>query len=62
MTDAAKDAEVSERMAIDMYGWYRDICTHKLLFAPIVLGGPGVIIQIDESLFRHKPNNCIQRL
>ena len=40
MTDAAKDAEVSERMAIDMYGWYRDVCTHKLLPAPIVLGGP----------------------
>ena len=52
MTDAAKDAEVSERMAIDMYGWYRDVCT---LSAPIVLGGPGVIIQIDESLFHHKP-------
>ena len=56
MTDAAKDAEVSERMAIDnMYGWYRDVSTHKLLSAPIVLGGPEVIIQIDESLFRHKP-------
>ena len=22
---------------------------------PIVLGGPGKIVQIDESLFRHKP-------
>lgn len=22
---------------------------------PIVLGGPGIIVQIDESLFRHKP-------
>ena len=31
VTDAAKDAEVSERMAINMYGWYRDVCTHKLL-------------------------------
>ena len=62
MTDAAKDAEVSERMAINMYGWYRDVCTHKLLSAPIVLEGPGVIIQIDESLFCHKPYNSIQKL
>ena len=54
VTDAAKDAEVSERMAIDMYGWYRDVCTQKLLSAPIVLGGPGVIIQIKKSLFCHK--------
>ena len=24
---------------------------------PLLLGGPGVIVQIDESLFRHKPKN-----
>ena len=23
--------------------------------APLLLGGTGVIVQIDESLFRHKP-------
>ena len=50
MTDAAKDTEVSERMAIDMYGcWYQDVCTHKLPSAPIVFGGPGVI-SLEERL------------
>ena len=28
---------------------------HKLEQEPIQLGGPGIIVQIDESLFRHKP-------
>ena len=23
--------------------------------SPLLLGGPGVVVQIDESLFRHKP-------
>ena len=30
-------------------------CTTKLPPMPMILGGPGVVVQIDESLFRHKP-------
>ena len=37
-----------------MYRWLREVCSTKLLQTPIVLGGRGVIVQIDESLFRHK--------
>ena len=29
------------------------MCSSKLLAAPIVLGGPGKMVQIDESLFVH---------
>ena len=32
-----------------------NVCTAKLLQTQIILGGPGVVVQIDESLFRHKP-------
>ena len=42
-------------MAIDIYQWLCEVCTAKLLQTQIILGGPGVVIQIDESLFRHKP-------
>lgn len=60
VTGAAKDAEISERMAIDIYQWLREVCTNMLLSSPIILGGPGVIVQIDESLFRHKPKvSCL---
>ena len=31
-----------------------EICSRKLCQVPIVLGGPGVVVQIDESLFSHK--------
>ena len=41
--------------SIDIYQWLREVCSNKLLQSPIILGGPGVVVQIDESQFRHKP-------
>ena len=55
VTDAMDQAEIDSRTAVDIYQWLREICTTKLLQAPIILGGPGAVVQIDESLFRHKP-------
>ena len=55
VSDAAEEAEISLRVAVNIYQWLREVCTNKLLQALIILGGPGVIVQIDESLFRHKP-------
>ena len=31
------------------------MCSTTLLNTTILLGGPGKIVQVDESLFRHKP-------
>ena len=55
VSDAAEEAEISSRVAIDIYQWLREVCTAKLLQTQIILGGPGVVVQIAESLFRHKP-------
>ena len=38
-----------------IYQWLHEVCTAKLLQTQIILGGPGVVVQIDESSFRHKP-------
>lgn len=53
--DAAEEAKVSREAAINVYQWLREVCSTKLLANPIALGGPGKTVQIDESLFRHKP-------
>ena len=55
VSDAVEEAEISSRVAIDIYQWLREVCTAKLLKTQIILGGPGVVVQIAESLFRHKP-------
>ena len=55
MTDAMDETEVDKHTAIDVYQWLREVCTTKLLQTPTILGGPGIIVQIDDSLFRHKP-------
>ena len=55
VTQAMEDAEVDKRTAVDGYEWFCEICSSALLRAPqIVLGGQGVVVHIEERLFRHK--------
>lgn len=62
VTRAAEEAKVTDTTAIQCYQYLRDICSWRLtsLDAPLLLGGEGVVIQIDESLFRHKPKVLMQ--
>jgi len=50
-----EEADVDRHTAIDIYQWLREVCSTKLLSNPIILGGPGVVVQIDEFLFWHTP-------
>ena len=55
LSAAITDAEVGKEMAINVYQWCRDICSWTLVNGPsIKLGGPGQIVQIDESVFTHQ--------
>ena len=59
VTQAAKQAKVSEKRTIDIYQYLRDMCSSKLLATPTVLGGPGSVVQIDESVCTHlKGTTC----
>ena len=56
VSDCKDEARIAEHTAINMYQWLREVWgTHFLQDPPIVLGGSGVIVEIDESLFQHKP-------
>jgi hypothetical protein len=56
VTDACEEAEVGEHTAIYIYQWLREVCSQALLNGPpIILGGQQTVVEIDESLFRHKP-------
>ena len=57
VTDAAQEAEVTEKTVVQINQCLRDICSWRLLNhdTPIMLGGHGVVMEIDKSLFRHKP-------
>ena len=50
---ACQQTKISEKRCIVVYQYMRDVCSTKLLAAPIILGGPGIVVQIDESLFSH---------
>ena len=39
VTDAMDQVEIDSRTAVDIHQWLREICTTKLLQAPIILGG-----------------------
>ena len=51
VTDAIDDAEIDTHTGVDVYQWLREVWSTKLLQSPIILGGLGVIVQVDESLF-----------
>ena len=55
VTDAAREAEGTGATACTVYQWLREVCTTRLLHTPIRLGGPGIVVKIDESHMNHKP-------
>ena len=58
VTTAPLDADINKSTAIDVYQWFREVCSTTLLNTPIVLGGNGVIVEIDESLVKTWGNSC----
>ena len=55
VSDACEEAQVTAKTTVDVYQWLREVCATTLLQTPIMLGGPSRVVQIDESLFTHKP-------
>ena len=49
VTDVAVDVEIDKNVGCAVYKWLREVCSTKLLQSPIILRGPGVVVQVDES-------------
>ena len=47
---AVEFTTVSPNTAVQWYQYFQDICSWKMLATPIALGGPGKIVQIDETV------------
>ena len=62
MCTVAQLVEVNKETAINVCQWLREVCSTKLVNTSIILGGNGVVVQLDESLFRHKlkVNKCLE--
>ncbi len=57
VTHAYRQLNISEKTVIDIYSFFREICSNHFVRNPVKLGGNGVIVQIDESCFSHKPKH-----
>lgn len=51
----SEEAGIGEDSACIMYQWLREVCSTQLVSSSMRLGGPGVIVEINESQFKHKP-------
>lgn len=49
--------ELTDKTVTQWFQYFRDVCTHKLLQNPIQIGGPNVVVELDESLMAKRKNN-----
>ena len=47
----------SDHTTVDWRNFMRDICAERLFANPMILGGPGLTVQIDESVSARRKNN-----
>ena len=48
---AAEQTKITQKNAIDWYNFFRDVCAEYFVNHPVTLGGPGKVVEIDESKF-----------
>ena len=51
---ASRNLSISERVVIDFYNFTREVMSSYILWFPVVLGGVGDIVEIDECMLGAK--------
>ena len=55
---ARKELEISSNeTTVDWNNYMREICAMSILNNPVKIGGEGVVVEIDESLFSKRKSN-----
>ena len=49
--------QISQKTAVDWYNFVRDVCAEHFQRHPVIIGGPGVEVEIDESKFGRRKYN-----
>lgn len=52
-----RELGISKNTVVDFNNILREICAYNLLARPTVIGGPGLTVEIDESLFTKRKYN-----
>jgi transposase-like protein len=50
------ELEIKKTAVIDWNNYLREVCAFTLINNPVVIGGPGTHVEIDESLFTRRKN------
>lgn len=50
ISTAEHNLDICSSSLVDWYNFHRDMCSWKLNQLAITLGGPGVVVQVDESV------------
>jgi transposase-like protein len=51
------ELDIRKQCVIDWNNYLREVCADSLLRNPVVIGGPGMHVEVDESLFSRRKNN-----
>ncbi|GAA47743.1 hypothetical protein CLF_100748 [Clonorchis sinensis] len=54
----SEELSISHTTAVDWKNFLREVCTWRLFQTPTVIGGPGLHIEIDETLISHRKNHA----
>ncbi|KAK9707709.1 ISXO2-like transposase domain [Popillia japonica] len=50
-TFICEELKLSQRTAVDWASFCREVCLEYFMYRPTKLGGPGIVVEIDESKF-----------
>ena len=52
-----RELGISSKTVVDWNNFIREVCANDLLANPPVIGGPGMDVEVDESLFSRRKNH-----